>query len=319
MLTETEVLQLAQSHFPENTITWIEDLGTWVRHNFRVHFNDRKAVIYKFNVNTDWMDSSVHEYRVIEILDQHGIPASPVLVVDDSLQESPYSFIAVEQGPGERLDRLMRIKTDDEIKSMYQAIGRFYRNLHAIQGETSGVWVNDPKELIPVSPTDYLFENEIVNGSGAALRDKGILSRLHYQRIVDVWHANLEYLKNHKPVMVHGSPFPWTIYLEKQGPAWQVTRITGLGDSFWWDPAYDLTFLIEPPFTFMFDQWRIAFLQGYGVKPEVRRLMLYRLLQIICAVNNVYMQPKSDQSETWKQGAIHAIPGLLKSLETTLK
>ena len=73
MITETDVLRLAQSHFPENTISWIEDLGTWVRHNFRVHFSDRKAVVYKFNVNTDWIDSSVHEYRVTEILEKNGM------------------------------------------------------------------------------------------------------------------------------------------------------------------------------------------------------------------------------------------------------
>jgi len=319
MITETDVLRLAQSHFPENTISWIEDLGTWVRHNFRVHFTDRKAVVYKFNINTDWLDSSVHEYRVTEILEKNGLPISPVMVVDDSLQEVGHSFVAVEQGGGDRLDRLMRLKPDDEIKTMYQAIGKFYRKLHSIQGKQSGVWVNDPEELFDISPTDYLFENEIVGGSGEALVKKGILNKLVHQRIVDVWRGNLNYLKQHQPVMVHGSPFPWTIYLMNQGLGWQVTNITGLGDSFWWDAAYDLTFLLEPPFTFMFDQWRIAFLQGYGAKPEVRRLMLYRLLQTICAVNNVYMQPKTDQSETWKQSALNSIPAMLKSLETTLK
>jgi hypothetical protein len=319
MITETDVLRLAQSHFPENTISWIDDLGSWVRHNFRVHFTDRKAVVYKFNVNKEWLDSSVHEFRVTEILEKNGLAFSPVLVVDDSLAEIEHPFIAVEQGQGERLDRLMRLKPDDEIKAMYRAVGQFYRKLHAIKGKESGVWVNDPEELFPISPTDYLFENEIKGGSGAALVERGILNKLHYQRIVDVWTANLNYLKNHTPVLVHGSPFPWTIYLDKPASEWQVTRITGLGDTFWWDASYDLTFLIDPPFTFMFDQWRIAFLQGYGVKPEVRRLMLYRLLQIICAINNVYMQPKSEQSETWKQSALSSIPGLLKSLETTLK
>ena len=319
MLSETDVLRLAQSHFPENTISWIEDLGIWVRHNFRVHFSDRKAVVYKFSVNPEMADSSVHEYRVTEILDKHGLPTSPVLVVDDSMQEIPYPYIAVEQGPGDRLDRLMRLKPDDEITMMYKGIGQFYRKLHSIEGKDSGVWGNDPEQLIPISPTDYLFENEIISGSGKDLADKGILNKLLYQRIVDVWQANLSYLKNHKPVLVHGSPFPWTMYLEKVGQNWQMTRISGLGDTFWWDPAYDLTFIIEAPFAFMYDKWRIAFLQGYGTKPEVRRLMLYRLLQILCSVNNVYMQPKMEQSETWKQSALHAIPGLLKSLETTLK
>jgi len=319
MITESDVLRLAQGHFPENTISWIEDLGIWVRHNFRVHFSDRKAVVYKFNHNPDWIDSNVHEYRVTEILEKNGLPVSPVLVVDDTLQEVGTSYVAVEQGEGDRLDRLMHLRPDDEIKLMYQAIGRFYRNLHAIKGEKSGVWVNDPEELFDISPTEYLFENEIVGGSGEALVKKGSLSKLLHQRIIDVWRANLDYLKEHQPVMVHGSPFPWSIYLIKGGSGWQVSNITALGDTFWWDAAYDLTFLLDPPFTFMFDPWRIAFLQGYGAKPEVRRLMLYRLLQTLCAVNGVYMQPEQEQSETWKQAALHAIPGVLKSLETTLK
>jgi len=319
MITESDVLRLAQSHFPENTISWIEDLGTWVRHNFRVHFTDRKAIVYKFNINTDWLDSSVHEFRVSEIFEKNGLPVSPVMVVDDTLQEISHPFVAVEQGQGDRLDRLMHLKPDDEIKSMYQAIGRFYRKLHSIKGQQSGVWVDNPDELFDISPTDYLFENEIIGGSGEALVQNGTLSKLLHQRIIDVWRANLDYLKQHQPVMVHGSPFPWTIYLVKEGPSWQVSNITGLGDTFWWDASYDLTFLLDPPFTFMFDPWRIAFLQGYGAKPEVRRLMLYRLLQTLCAVNNVYMQPKHDQIETWKQAAMHAIPAILKSLETTLK
>lgn len=319
MVTETDVFRLAQSHFPENKISWVEDLGTWVRQNFRVHFNDRNPVVYKFHVNPDWSDSSVHEYRVTELLEKNGLPNSTALLVDDSLQEIGHAFIAVDQGAGERLDRLMRIKPDNMIKDMYRGIGQFYRRLHAIRGKASGVFVNHPDQLLDVSPTDYLFENEIVGGSGAALVSKGVINKLVHQRMIDIWQANLAYLKNHQPVLVHGSPFPWTIYLDNRGSDWQVTHVTGLGDTFWWDPAYDLTFLIEPPFTFMFDQWRIAFLQGYGSKPEVRRLMLYRLLQIVCAVNNVYLQPKNETSETWKQSALNAIPGLLKSLETTLK
>lgn len=319
MISESDVFRLAQSQFQENRISWVEDLGTWVRQNFRVHFNDRNPVVYKFHVNPDWSDGSVHEYRVTELIEKKGLPTSAVLLVDDSLQEIGHAYIAVEQGVGERLDRLMRLKPDTQINAMYRGIGKFYRRLHSIHGKASGVWVNHPDQILDVSPTDYLFENEIVGGSGATLVSKGMINKLVHQRMIDIWQANLPYLKNHQPVLVHGSPFPWTIYLENQGSDWQVTHITGLGDTFWFDPAYDLTFLIEPPFTFMFDQWRIAFLQGYGAKPEVRRLMLYRLLQILCAVNNVYMQPQSEQSETWKQSALNAIPGLLKSLETTLK
>ncbi len=49
--------------------------------------------------------------------------------------------------------------------------------------------------------------------------------------------------------MVHSSPFPWAIYLEKSNSgSWQVTRTSALGDTMWWDAVYDLSFLIHPPF-----------------------------------------------------------------------
>ena len=315
MVTETDVLQLAQSQFPENTISWIEDLGTWVRKNFRVHFTDRGAVVYKFSVNPDWTDSSVHEYRVTELMEKHGLPASQVLVVDDSKEEIAFPYIAVEHGPGDRLDRLMRLKPDDEIKYMYRAIGQFYRNLHSISGKQSGVWVNDPDELLPVSPTDFLFENEIVGGSGETLTSKGVLNKLLHQRIIDIWYANLDYLKNHKPVLVHGSPFPWTIYLEKPGSEYQVTRITGLGDTFWWDPAYDIAGLQCPPFGQANPMCREALLRGYGSEPERIRVLLFTLMQRLCAAMGSYWEPKSERNKAWAARALIKLDDLLDEIE----
>jgi hypothetical protein len=319
MINEVEVVRLVQSHFPENAIAQVEDLGVWVRHTYRIRFRDRGAVIYKFHIHPEWLDGSVHEYRVCEILKKNDLPAPEVLVVDNSCELVKLPFVVMEQGRGERLDRLIQTYPDDEVAQMYRAVGEFYRRLHSIPGVQSGVWVDNPDDVFPNSPNDYLYENELVQGSALLLAERHIITTLMHQRIIDLWLGNMDLLKTHQPVMVHGSPFPWTIYLEKADSKWQVTRIGAMGDTLWWDAMYDQAFLIDPPFTWMFDPWRVAFVQGYGKTPDVPRLMLYRLLQIVCAVNDVYMQPEAGQNEAWKQYALQSLPRMLTSLENQLK
>jgi hypothetical protein len=201
------------------------------------------------------------------------------------------------------------------VTAAYYALGAFYRKLHKIHTKKSGVWQDDPRKVIDLAPNDLLFENEIIEGSAANLAEKKIITDLTHNRIIDVWRKNLPYLKNHQPVMVHGSAFPWNVYLKNHHNSWEVTRISALADSLWWDAAYDIALLIDPPFTWMFEEWRVAFWEGYGKKLEARRLLLYRLLQIISAVNNVYMQPESPDNEPWKQLAINSLPQIIKSLE----
>lgn len=315
MVTEADVLNLANSHFPERNVQKITDLGVWLRHTFRVQFENAPSVLYKFHVNPELNDGSVHEYRVTEILKYAGLPAVEILVVDTSRRLIDTTFIVVAEGIGERLDRIIKKYTVDSVSAVYYALGLYYRKLHKIRAKKSGVWQDDPREVFDLAPNDLLFENEIVQGSALKLAEKRIITNLTHQRIIDLWQKNLSYLRTNQPVMVHGSAFPWNIYLRKHLNSWEVTRTSALADSLWWDAAYDVSSLIDPPFTWMFEEWRVAFLEGYGQKLEARRLLLYRLLQIISAVNDVYMQPESPDNEPWKQMAINSIPQIVKSLE----
>lgn len=315
MITELVVQNLARRHFPDNEIAKIIDQGTWLRHTFRVEFQDRPAVIYKFHVNNEFSDGSVHEYRVSEILQHAGLPTAEILVVDNTNNLVNESFIVVTEGKGERLDRIIKKYPAATIPAAFYALGNFYRKLHKIRTKQSGVWQDDPRQVFPDAPNDLFFENEIVQGSAARLAANHVITKLTHQRITDLWQQNLPYLRSHQPVMVHASAFPWTVYLEKRNNSWDVSRTSSLSDSLWWDAAYDVALLIDPPFTYMFEDWRTAFWEGYGQKLEARRLMLYRLLQIMCAVNDVYMQPESEENEPWKQLALNSIPQILKSLE----
>ena len=315
MVTDADVLRLAKIHFPEKKVQKITDLGIWLRHTFKVQFENSPAVLYKFHVNPELNDGSVHEYRVTEILKYAGLPAAEIIVVDKSRRLIDETFIVVAEGSGERLDRIIKNHTVDSVSAAYYALGAFYRKMHKIRAKKSGVWEDDPRKVIDLAPNDILFENEIVQGSALRLAEKKIITDLTHQRIIDLWQQNLPYLRDHQAVMVHGSAFPWNIYLRKHLNSWEVTRTSALADSLWWDAAYDVALLTDPPFTWMFEEWRIAFWEGYGHKLDARRLLLYRLLQIISAVNDVFMQPESPDNEPWKQMAINSIPQIIKSLE----
>jgi hypothetical protein len=106
MVTESEVLKLARIHFPDKEVKNITDLGIWLRHTFRVQFDDSNSVLYKFHTNPELDDGSVHEYRVTEILKYAGLPAADILIVDNTKSLVDEPFVVTAEGSGERLDRI---------------------------------------------------------------------------------------------------------------------------------------------------------------------------------------------------------------------
>lgn len=315
MIRSSDIVKIIHHHFPKAEVHSIEDHGAWVRRIFSVTLKNGGRLVIKFHIVKDWMDSTVHEKMVNDILKASKLPYNQILVADDSLELIEYPYIILVAGRGERLDRLIQEMSQEEMLPVFEAVGYYYRRLHRIPGPKSGVWLKNPLEVMPVSPPEYMLEQEIRLGSTQKLVDMGLMPAIQQQRMVELWENNMGFLQEHKPVMVHGSPFPWTIYLDQVNGEWQVVRTSSLGDSLWWDAAYDLAFLNDPPFTWMFDDWREAFWRGYGGRVDAGRLMLYRLLQIPCAVSDVYMQPMADQNEAWKQHALDELPNLIVNLE----
>ncbi len=315
MIRSSEIVRLLHQHFPQVEIHSIEDRGVWVRQVFYVTVKHGGRLVIKFHIHPDWLDSTQHEKIVSDILKASKLPYEQILAVDTSREQCPYPYLIAVAGRGERLDRLMKHLSEKEMEAVYEAVGRYYRRLHQVRGPKSGMWLDDPLKVFETSPNDYMLENELRQGSLKNLVDSGLMPAIQQQRMVELWEKELDFLKNHPPVMVHGSPFPWTIYLEQKEGQWQVVRTSALSDSLWWDAAYDVAFLLDPPFTWMFDSWREAFWRGYGHRLDAGRVMLYRLLQIPCAVSDVYLQPDAEQNEAWKQHALAGLPQLIISLE----
>ncbi len=119
-----------------------------------------------------------------------------------------------------------------------------------------------------------------------------------------LWRENLDYLRAHQPSLIHASAFPWTIYPDRAGGAWQVTKLTSVGDFLWWDPAFDVAALRYPPYGEMQTAWWEGFVRGYGGERKRKRLLLYAVMQRLCAAMGCYMQPEAPGNAAWRERAL---------------
>lgn len=309
------VKRALDAHLPGQVASKFTDRGEWVRRIFEITLDSGEAVYLKVCTHVEWLESASHETQVVEILHQNGLPAPNVLAVDASCQIIPFPFVIQEARGGARLGNLLSQLDKSDILEIFETLGVFYRRLHSIHSPQAGVWTESPSRPWG-SPTDFMFQAEILSGSGKRTLEKGEIDAHLYKRIVDAWRDNLDYLKDFQPSLVHGSPFLWTIYLEKIPEGWSVTKLSSLGDVLWWDPTYDLAFLQYPPFGHANPDHWASFGRGYGVLPEQKRILLYTLMQRLCAANDVYMQPDSPSNRAWAKACLEDLEVFLDEIES---
>jgi hypothetical protein len=308
------VARAVHVHLPSHKIQHIEDRGQWARRLFKVTLDDDHDIFVKIHVQSGWLDSTIHEAQVVQMFQDHGLPAPHVLVVDTSCEMLPYPYLIQEAVGGTRLDVLLESVTEDEAEAIYETVGDLYRRMHAIHYARAGVWNGSPAKTLGVHPNDYMYRAEIVEGSSKRALDGGHITPATYARAVAVWAEHLGYLKAHQPALIHLSAFPWTIYLTSERGRWRVSKLTSLGDVLWWDPAYDVACLRYPPFGAMTKARWAAFLRGYGQEPENKRVKLYAVMQHLCAAMGVYMEPASARNAAWTSHALASLDGLLDDI-----
>ncbi len=127
MIRSSDIVKLIHHHFPKAEVHSIEDRGTWVRHIFYVTMKNGGQLVIKFHVVKDWLDSTIHEKMVSEILKASKMPHEQILVADTSGKLIEYPYLILVAGtwktPGftdERTDP----KT--EMLPVYEAVGRYY-------------------------------------------------------------------------------------------------------------------------------------------------------------------------------------------------
>jgi hypothetical protein len=302
-----------QVFLPGHTVERVEDYGQWVRRIFKVKLGQERAVFIKFHVNPEWLDSTDVEPEATRLLLGQGLKIPGILAADASLKVAPYPFVIQESVGGRRLGYLLDEVDEVEARNIYGVMGAFYRKMHSVHNDWSGIWADIPNKP---SPNEFMHRAEIVNGSGKRLLEEGRISQAVYELAGLLWADNINYLKDHQPALVHGSPFLWTIYLESQDDHWELTKLTSLGDVLWWDPAYDLAFLKYPPFGgFVPGRWE-AFCAAYGPPPEEKRILLYLVLQRLCAAAGVYAAPDTPANRAWSGDCLVDLEAILDAIES---
>lgn len=305
-ITDPLVRQAITLHMPERTVERIEDLGVWIRRNFRITLDGGEIVYLKVD---DQFTASAKEAYICDLLDRNNLPAPRVVACDISRTLLPNPYILQKHLGGVRLTHLLERENPDELQSLYRSLGRFYRKLHNVHHPYSG-WIDGPDLIFQRSPNDYQFNEVMVRIGGEAV-SRNLLPAAAHERLMQLWSDHLTWLDQHQPSLVGGS-LPWTLYLEKKDGEWQVVKLTDLEDMLYWDPAWDLTNIRYPAFGEDLSPalWA-AFKEGYGDLPGEKRLKLYMLMQRLDAAMGNYMEPPSPRNAEWKAAVWEAFPALL--------
>ncbi len=294
-LTIEMIASTVARHLPRRTVMAVEDRGVWIRHNFKITLDGNQVVYLKVD---QAFPASEKEAYICDLLRQNGLPTPRVLALDVTCTLLPAPFIIQEQCSGTSLGRLLPHATEANKEGIYRAMGRFYRQLHAVGHDHSG-WIQGAGEVLPFPPADFQYNKVIVEEGDKAVR-LGLLSAEHHQWMMSLWAKNLPWLKSHQPSLVTGGAQYWTVYLTRRDD-WQVTRLTDLHDLCYWDAAWDLTTIKYPVFGELPAPvlWE-AFLSAYGNAPDEKRLKLYRLMRYLDAALGNYMEPSTPENECWK-------------------
>lgn len=292
----SQVKDLIYQLLPNKNLTRVIDHGIWARHIFELVFDDGTKAFMKVQVHQEWLDSTVNEVRLSALLRSHGLPGPETILIDAEGKYLGSPMLIQASLGGVRWSQWLAETNQDDWPMLFKAVGQSYAGIHRIKGTSSGVWDGGPEKTLPISPNDYYFNSEILEGSGQSALDSGIITRTEYLKIQSIWEAALPALKDHVPSLVHGSPFPWSICLMSDDrDGFKVTRLNALGDFLWWDPAYDLALLQYPPgYAWPRECWD-AFCEAYGLLPEDWRRNTYAILQHLCALNDVYLAPTTQR------------------------
>jgi len=296
-------------HLPGRTVQNINDRGVWERHIVEVELDGDEIVFFKIQT-TDWNMTGFEEMGV-QLFQDHGLPAPRILAIDKTCQILPHPYLIQEWRGGTRLGTLLETANEADVESIYEALGQFYRQMHAIHNKRSGLLIPFPGSP---SPSEYMYQAEIVGGSGRQALEAGRITQITYDRAVAIWKENLDYLKDHQPSLINGSPFLWTIYLEKGDQGWTVTKLTPMAELMWWDPAYNLAFLKYPPFGQIRESRWDAFLRSYGTEPERKRILLYLVMQRLCAAMGIYKQPQNKHNAAWAEKCLDNLDVILDEI-----
>ncbi|PKK93040.1 MAG: hypothetical protein CVV61_06680 [Tenericutes bacterium HGW-Tenericutes-6] len=296
----------------------LEEPHAWVMQSQYIYLDDGRCLLLKIGIEDEWTDDStilnqVHASKLIKSL---GISQPDILSYSHDKNEYGFRYILSESHKGNKLYHEYQRGSIDERINIYKALGKAYDNLHRIHNDWAGIWDGHAsKRKYPIHPVDFYRQAEIYGGSCKYLMDHHIINKKLYDKICLVWDKNMSYLKERPTSLIHFSPFPWSIYLQKNNDIYSVTGLSSLGDFMWWDPMIDIAHLLYPPFMEISFEEKEAFLQTYTIEVNERAINLYLLLNRVCAMAGCYLAPVDNlKAEQWIKKEISTIEQILLKL-----
>jgi len=316
--SEEAVRRAVRHHLPGREVLEVRHRGLWIRYIYEVFLDGGETVFLKIRPDDRWGDPSEKEAYLSELLREHGLPAPRTLAFDGTGELLDQPFIIQEKVGGRPLSHWLEVLGGtedgrDELARVYEALGRFFRRLHAIGYGRSG-WIHDWGQVLELHPNDFMFK-AVVRENGAEAVRQGRLDPALHRRVAKVFEANLEYLKDHRPSLVSAT-LPWTIHLEKEDGRWRVTKLTDMHDMLYWDPAENLSGIKYPAYASPDPRNWEAFLAAYGApEPEEKRLRLYQVMQAITASIGMHYPPPTPANRAWQERCLDDLPALLDLIE----
>jgi hypothetical protein len=304
-----DIKRAVYKHLHGRTVQSINDRGVWERHIVEVMLDGGEVVFFKIQV-TDW-NMTGFEAMGVQLFQAHGLPTPRILAIDDTCEILPHPYLIQEWRGGTRLGRLLEDADKAEKGHIYEALGKFYRQMHAVPNDQSSLLIPFPGSS---SPSEYMYQAEIVGGSSKRALECRRITQTTYDRATALWSENLDYIKDHQPSLINTSPFLWTIYLERESQDWCVTKISPMAELMWWDPVYNLAFLQYPPFGQVSESHWGAFLRSYGSEPGRKRILLYLVMQRLCASMGIYKEPQSAYNEAWAKQCLDDLDAILDEI-----
>lgn len=319
-ISDNTIQEIVESAGIVEKISEISVSNIWIMELRKILLSNGKTLLLKVGINDEWTDeaSIINQVYATKMLQDVGIPQPNILAYSKNKAKYGFRFLLSESHNNTKLINLYRTSNSVERIKIFQSLANAYSKIHSKKNSWSGVWNGSPdKNKYPIHPAQFYSNYELHNGSGYSLYEKGFITRELYENICNVWDSNLSFLIHRDSRLVHISPFPWSIYLAKNKDEYTVAGLAALGDFMWWDSMSDVAHLLYPPFMDITDEERKSFLTCYSEPVNNKAIALYRLLNRICAISDIYKAPfnKNIQDE-WIQKEIHQLPDIIEEINS---
>ena len=303
----------------KNKIINIAEPITWVMQLYKIYLEDGRYLLLKISVLPEWTDSASinNQVTINRLLASMGIHQPKILDYSTTIEKYGFLYILSEGQTGKKLYEILAEADNVDKEEIYSLIGKTYSIIHEKQNDWAGIWNGTISvKKYPIHPVDFYLNAELRNGGGKYLFENGLINKNTFDSICRIWEDNLEYLKERSNSLIHGSPFPWTIYLSIEGNTFNISGLSAYGDFMWWDNMVDVTHLLNPPFMNIEENMKKAFISNYNHSIDEKAHNLYLLLTRICAITGCYFAPvENSNGKKWIEEETKALDNLVQVLK----